>query len=122
MLLCTLAATLLVQTVSANAYERHLKMNSNYRFKIVQFSDMLIDESSEHFVRTQSMVQNIIYNENPDLIVLTGDTVVTSENDNYKSRFQTAVEFFKTRGLSWISTGGNVHENGLSREEILKID
>lgn len=93
-------------------------MRSNAKFKIVQFSDMLIDESSEHFVRTQSMVQNIIYNEDPDLIVLTGDTVAPEATENFNSRFETAVEFFKTKGLSWVSTGGSLSQYRTREEEL----
>jgi len=35
----------------------------------------MIDGSSENFLETQSLIENVIYNLKPDLIVLTGETV-----------------------------------------------
>jgi hypothetical protein len=61
-------------------------------------------------------VQNVIDDEKPDFVVLTGDTVAPNMEASFTDRFQEAIEYFKDNQIPWVSTGGeDVPNNAIDR-------
>eukprot|EP00347_Sterkiella_histriomuscorum_P022472 403338363 len=75
-------------------------------FKIVQFSNLYVDNSGTNYAFTMLNIQNVIDNEQPDFVVLTGDTVSPFMEDSYTNRFQEAVQYLQITKIPWVSTGG----------------
>lgn len=56
-------------------YTATLHTKPNGTFKIAQLGDLMHDPTPSNSVRTQEVIENIIANVQPDLFVITGDTV-----------------------------------------------
>ena len=56
----------------------------------------MMDDNAEDYLQTQALIENLVYQERPDLILLTGDVVnpeaVEGRND-YSRYFSQAMEF-----------------------------
>ena len=57
----------------------------------MQLNDLMIDGTSESYLETQSLIENVIYNLKPDLIILTGDTVDPSKSEDYSKLYESAM-------------------------------
>ena len=57
----------------------------------------------------------------PDLVVLTGDIVDPSVQDEFSYHFSSALEIIKSRGIPYIWTGGNPVQ-GKTNQELHEID
>ena len=66
-------------------------MKAGLSFTIVQLNDLMIDGTSESYLETQSLIENVIYNLKPDLIVLTGDTVDPNKSEDYSKLYESAM-------------------------------
>lgn len=73
------------------------------------------------FSETDSLLRDMVGNVNPDLIVITGDTVSPSQSRNFKALYADAMSFIKESGIPWMWTGGS-DIDGLSRDQMLGID
>ena len=58
-------------------YTRSLKFDADNSFRVVQFSDIWNDGDSQNFLETQKLVENILKKEQPDLVIISGNTVST---------------------------------------------
>ena len=96
-------------------------MKENLSFTIVQLNDLMVDGSSESYLETQSLIENVIYNLKPDLIVITGDTVDPKNPDNYSKLYESAMQFIVEQNIPWAWTGGSQIRN-LSRDQLLALD
>ena len=73
-------------------YTRTLKFRDDGSFKIVTFSDIGMNDNSEDYLQTQSLLETVLSTESPDLVVLVGDIVDPAHADEYKFHWQSAME------------------------------
>lgn len=105
-----------------NEYLWNLRFNQDSKmFKIAQLSDLMTNGVAEDYLKTQSLIENIVYNVKPDLFVITGEIVDPAKGDEFENLYHNAMEFIKNSGIPWVWTGGSNVE-GMSREEMLRID
>ena len=102
-------------------YTRHLKFHKDGSFRVVQLSDIYVDGNPDNFLNTQALIENLILKEEPDLVVITGDTVKPDSADGYQGHFESALEKLKSAGIPWVQTGGN-YIDGMGRVEQLRMD
>ena len=63
---------------------------------ILQLSDIMINDDADTFLQTQALIENLVYQERPDLILLTGDVVdpdIVSGRNEYARYFGQVMEF-----------------------------
>jgi len=61
-------------------HTRQLKFNEDGSFKILQLEEINVNGIAEDYLETQALIENLIYSERPDLIVITGDIVHKSSD------------------------------------------
>ena len=118
------ALALCASAVSAekvNQYSRHLRFRKDRTFKIVTFSDLAMNDNSEDYLQTQSLIEKVLTHEDPDLIVLTGDVVDPAFGDDYAYHFTSALELIKSNNLPYVWTGGN-HVPGMTKHKMYETD
>jgi len=96
-------------------------MKANLSFTIVQLNDLMVDGTSESYLETQSLIENVIYNLKPDLIILTGDTVDPNKSQDYSTLYESAMQFIVEQNIPWAWTGGSQIRN-FSRDRLLALD
>ncbi len=102
---------------------RKLKFDKNGSFKLLQFTDThnsrILDE------RTKTAMDYMIDETNPDLVLITGDTVPTGDikslDDLKRSIAQNAIPM-ENRSIPWAITFGNHETDGLAELNITKDD
>ena len=72
-LICTLGL-LIIGKVSA-AGNKTLTFNANGKFKMVQFTDIHFGEGDETDAQNQKLINDVLDQENPDLVIISGDVV-----------------------------------------------
>ena len=92
---------------SHDQYSRTLKFRSDGTFKIAILSDLGFNENSEDYLQTQGLIETLLSNENPDLIVLTGDVVDPDHAEEYDYHWSSALELIKANNVPYVWTGGN---------------
>ncbi len=70
---------------------------------------------------TETLLENIITNIKPDLVVITGDIVDPLKWRNYSNLYKEAMELFLKLQLPWVWTGPSKIE-GMSRDKIMFMD
>lgn len=99
------------------ASSKALHFGQNHRFKIVQFTDIHWKDESPHEQRLIGMIETILDSENPDLVVLTGDSTHSPTRTLEGYRRVTAP--MAVRGIPWAAVLGNHDDEGdASRSEI----
>ena len=96
-----------------------LKFNKNGEFKIVQFTDIHFQYHNPASAIALKRINEVLDAERPDLIVFTGDVVYAPPAD---TAMRAVLDCASSRKIPFVVTFGN-HDNeqGLSREELLKI-
>lgn len=56
---------------------------------------------------TQGLIETVLNEENPDLVVLIGDVVDPAHAEDYAYHFSSALELIKARNVPYMWTGGN---------------
>ena len=79
------------------------------------------DGIPSNYIRTQAIIENIVQNVQPNLIVLTGDTVNPANFAQYESLYTQAMSFIVKSGIPWVWTGGS-NIRGFSRDQLLGMD
>jgi hypothetical protein len=51
-----------------------------------------MNDNSEDYLQTQSLLETVLNTESPDLVVLVGDIVDPAHADEYKFHWQSAME------------------------------
>jgi hypothetical protein len=97
-----------------------LRFNPNRHFKILQFSDIHWKHGSPHEARLLSTIEGILDLEQPDLVVLNGDSVHSPTLALEGLRRITAP--MAARGIPWAPTLGNHDDEGeAKRQEIAQF-
>lgn len=96
----------------------------NNTFKIVQFTDTHFGNLPHHEddIRTFNLIDKILTDEKPDLIVHTGDIMWSDGVKNSDKVFQIVMEYFDKYDIPLAITFGNHDsEEGISRSELRDI-
>lgn len=81
-----------------------------------------MNNDSEDYLQTISLMEAVLNKESPDLIVLTGDVVdPKATDDDYSYHFSSAMELIKSREIPYVWTGGNPIE-GKTNYDLHEID
>lgn len=111
-----------------NGLDKKLQFNKDGKFKIVQLTDLHFGENDEADANNQRLIRDILDQEKPDLVVVTGDVVSGYAWDG-KTRPWVAKQYDKMaqvlieKGHYWATTAGNHDEEGdLTRAEISEVD
>jgi predicted phosphodiesterase len=93
-----------------------LKFNTDGQFKIVQFTDTHIDLENNSNIQVYQTVQDVLTNEDPDFVILTGDIITQNSPQEAYYRF---ADIFEKAKLPWAVVFGNHEsENNTSRKEL----
>lgn len=110
LLLCGLVSGLYAQT---------LKFNANGKFKIVQFTDVHYIADDPRSAVAAEQIEEVMDAERPDLVIFTGDVIYGKPAEK---GMRTVLDIVSRRKCPFAVTFGNHDdEQGLSREELLKI-
>lgn len=100
--------------------EAKLQCRTDGSFNILQFTDIhFIDGVSKEDIKTCNVIKNVMQNEDPDLIVLTGDTVYGEKN---KEMLEKVIRLMDSFDIPWTFVFGN-HDTewGSSKEELFEV-
>jgi hypothetical protein len=99
--------------------KRELRFRKDGSFKIVQFTDLHLTDGTEIDLRTIKLMEKILKEELPDLVVLTGDMVCGEKNYIFISQ---VIETMKQADIPWAAAFGNHDaEEGAAKEVLLKL-
>lgn len=94
-----------------------VSFNDNQTFKIVQLTDIHWVHQSKNEDKCLSVIENVMAEENPDLVVITGDLFYSAYEKEGLSKI---VRPMIKREIPWVITLGNHDdEKTISREEII---
>lgn len=112
MLLCSMS-------VSIFAQKPELKFNSNKKFKVVQFTDLHIKYEDPRSDIAFERIHQVINDEKPDMIVLTGDMIFSKPG---KENLRNLLKAVASHNIPFsIVFGNHDDEQGVTREELIKI-
>ncbi|MBN2021841.1 MAG: metallophosphoesterase family protein [Pirellulales bacterium] len=114
--MCLLA----ICSTAARAAAPTLQFNPQGKFKIVQLTDLHWNSTQEEAPKTLEVIEKVIDAEKPDLVVLTGDVVVT-ERDPLED-WTRLTEPIRRRAIPWAAVMGNHDDekHGVARRDIVK--
>lgn len=114
-----LLAILLGSLQLANAQQQTLQFNKDGKFKIVQFTDVHYIYNDPRSDVSIERINQVLDMEKPDLVLFTGDVIYGKPAEE---GMRTVLNLVSKRKIPFAVTFGN-HDNeqGLSREELLKI-
>jgi 3',5'-cyclic AMP phosphodiesterase CpdA len=91
-------------------------------FKIVQFTDLHWKNGEPKDKRTKALMEWVITEEKPDLIVLTGDVIESLCCKDPLQSYRDAVAVAEGSGIPWASVFGNHDcEQNVTREQLMKV-
>jgi predicted MPP superfamily phosphohydrolase len=91
---------------------KDLRFNDKGKFKMVQFTDMHFCEEDRYDVQNQKLMGEILDQEKPDIVIITGDVVTGWKYDggskcNVKEYWTKGMQPMVERGINWAATAGN---------------
>jgi 3',5'-cyclic AMP phosphodiesterase CpdA len=102
--------------------ENALRFKEDGTFKIVQFTDLHWGNGGRKDALTRDLLQRVIREERPDMIVFTGDVIEAHTCSDPKRSFRQAVAAADESGTPWAAVFGNHDaEDGVTREELLAL-
>lgn len=105
--------------ITVFAQKPELKFNSNKKFKIVQFTDLHVQYQEPKSAITFERINQVIRDEKPDLIILTGDIIYGKPAlDNMRNVLKAVAGHDIPFAILF---GNHDDEFGASREELIKI-
>ncbi|MFC5528098.1 metallophosphoesterase family protein [Cohnella yongneupensis] len=97
-----------------------LTFNSNGQFKIVQFTDLHWADGGDNNRKTLELMERVIAEEQPDLVVVTGDVIEDGCCTDPSQSIREAVGPMEKSGTPWALVFGNHDsEARISREHLL---
>ena len=84
-----------------------LRFNSNGEFKVMYLSDLHTKPAKKRMAIVQENIRALVDNENPDLIILNGDTAQMCETtDQVKDLLSHIVGYFEEKKIPWAHAFG----------------
>jgi 3',5'-cyclic AMP phosphodiesterase CpdA len=101
---------------------RTLQFLKDGTFTIVQFTDLHWQNGEPADLRTRALMEQVLQEEKPDLIVFTGDIIFSLKAVAPRKAFREAVAVAEQSGIPWAAVLGNHDSERLvSRVELLDI-
>ncbi|BBH23783.1 metallophosphatase [Paenibacillus baekrokdamisoli] len=101
-----------------------LQFREDGQFTIVQFTDLHIKDGiePEKDVQTLSIIQQIIADQQPDLIVFTGDLISSMDAEDQAGTFRRAIDGAVQSGIPFaVIYGNHDSEKGITRQQLNDI-
>ncbi|MFC5647902.1 metallophosphoesterase family protein [Paenibacillus solisilvae] len=98
-----------------------LKYRPDGTFHILQFTDMHIKDGfeAEKDVQTLALMQHMIADQQPDLIVLTGDVISSYDVEDQEGTFRRAIAGVVQSGIPFaVIYGNHDSEKGITRQQL----
>jgi 3',5'-cyclic AMP phosphodiesterase CpdA len=100
---------------------RALRYHPDGTFKIVQFTDVHWKNGEPKDKRTQALMERVIAEEQPDLIVFTGDVIESLCCKDPTQSYRDAVAIAEGSGIPWVTVFGNHDcEGNVTKEQLMK--
>jgi len=98
-----------------------LKFRPDGTFTIVQFTDVHMKAGGEADERTIALMDDILRQERPDLIVFTGDVIEANKCDDPLGRFDLGVSIAEKHRIPWAVVFGNHDtESQITRRQLIE--
>ncbi len=99
-----------------------LKFRSDYRFKIVQFTDIHWHNGEAPDKQSAALMKQIMKAEAPDLVVLTGDILAGGGCDAAADSLRQVIKIVESGGVPWAAVLGNHDDEGnADRHELMAV-
>lgn len=124
----TICIYILILVLINCKYNEKLKFNDEGEFTILHFTDLHYGEAGDGDHLNKILIERIIQEHKPDLIVMTGDTVSGYGWDResptfFQEEWQKFTDVFKEFKIPYAYTMGNHDaQANLNRERILELD
>ncbi len=108
----TISLLLLILTMSMISWGKEnkskpvLRFNHEGKFKIVQFTDIHLNDNKQKSDSVLALMKTVINEEKPDLVVLTGD-IDSRSSINYKGNWSMIAQPMIDAKVPWVITFGN---------------
>eukprot|EP00792_Barthelona_sp_PAP020_P004948 TRINITY_DN2424_c0_g1_i1.p1 TRINITY_DN2424_c0_g1~~TRINITY_DN2424_c0_g1_i1.p1 ORF type:complete len:342 (+),score=85.04 TRINITY_DN2424_c0_g1_i1:27-1052(+) len=103
-----------------------LSFNSDGKFKIVQFTDIHVQNCVENDIKSQNLMKTILDKEKPDLVIITGDLIsgfLLKPDEKSEVSWACALKPILEGNYPYAFVFGNHdHEHNLNREGIYAYD
>lgn len=101
---------------------KNLRFRSDGTFTILQFTDLHWKNGEPKDIRTRALMERILKEEKPDLIVFTGDVIESLGCKDPIQSYRDAVSVAEDSGIPWAAVFGNHDtEQNISREQLMKV-
>ena len=102
--------------------ENVLKFRSDYRFKIVQFTDIHWHNGEAPDKQSAALMKQVMKAESPDLVVLTGDILAGGGCDAAADSLRQVIKIVESGGVPWAAVLGNHDDEGnADRHELMAV-
>ncbi|WP_419955239.1 metallophosphoesterase family protein [Neobacillus niacini] len=102
--------------------KKQLQFRQDGTFKIVQFTDLHWENGDQLDADTNRLMERILIEEKPDLVVFTGDVIYSPASNNPIAAFRGALEPVEKMNIPWAAVFGNHDTEGdVSKEELLAV-
>lgn len=99
-----------------------LSFRTDGTFTIVQFTDLHWKNGEPKDMRTKALMERVLAEESPDLIVFTGDVIESLRCNDPKQSYKDAVSVAEQSGIPWASVFGNHDSEGtVTKEQLMGI-
>ncbi|WP_274364995.1 metallophosphoesterase family protein [Paenibacillus thermotolerans] len=99
-----------------------LRFREDGTFTIVQFTDVHWQNGEEPDLRTRALMQRVLEEESPDLIVFTGDVIYSIDCKEPEQSLREAVSAAAQSGIPWAAVFGNHDsESNVTRERLMEV-
>jgi 3',5'-cyclic AMP phosphodiesterase CpdA len=100
----------------------NLKFRSDGTFTIVQFTDLHWTDGGKKDSLTRSLMERVLEEERPDLVVLTGDVIDSLRCTDPVRSYRDALSVVERSGIPWAAIFGNHDcEGNVSRKTLMRV-
>ncbi|WP_239618527.1 metallophosphoesterase family protein [Cohnella mopanensis] len=102
--------------------DQRLSFRPDGTFTIVQFTDLHWKNGEPADVRTKALMERVLAEERPDLIVFTGDVIESMRCQDPMQSYRDALSVAEKSGIPWAAVFGNHDcEMNVTKEQLLSV-